>query len=243
MLADGQVTDAKPTRDVLAGQPVHHQPCYGALTCSQPNGQLQRPRSDIGGTRSVASSSASATSSAALLAPNFCSSRERCLRTVCSPMPSLRAVCLHPRAWTMQSKTSPSRALMNGFWRLNLVPCWKVVSGPWPAAVVVHHQLYVVAPRIGEEVALVRLRNSEDAHYRSQQPVGACLHVYTGRRQPHGVDANHRSNSRSQAAQSAAAVVGHLTTRWCLYVDHRAFRSRRATATARCRGLWGPTAQ
>lgn len=44
-----------------------------------------------------------------------------------------------------------------------------------------------------------------------KQTLGARAHVHRRRTQPEGVNADHRKTSRSHAAQSAAALTGHVT--------------------------------
>jgi len=58
---------------------------------------------------------------------------------------------------------------------------------------------------------MVWVRLAKDLHHASQCGLGAHAHVQRLHRQPPGIHADHRSNSRSQAAQSAAAAVGHDT--------------------------------
>ena len=64
---------------------------------------------------------------------------------------------------------------------------------------------------VGEEVAVVRLRDTEDLHHAGQQSIGAGAHVDGMNRQPDGVDPDHRSSSRIQAAHSSAPAQGQLT--------------------------------
>ena len=55
------------------------------------------------------------------------------------------------------------------------------------------------------------LRRTEDLHNVRQQAVGAGAHVDGVGGQPHGVDADHRSSSRIQTAQSLVAPAGQVT--------------------------------
>ena len=55
----------------------------------------------------------------------------------------------------------------------------------------------------------MRLRGAEHLHHARQQAIDAGAHVDGLDGQPHGVDADHRNRSRSQAAHSAAAAPGH----------------------------------
>ena len=58
---------------------------------------------------------------------------------------------------------------------------------------------------------MVRPSGAEDLHHARQQPVGAGAHVDWLDGKPDGVEADHRSSSRIQAAHSAAAPPGQLT--------------------------------
>ena len=60
-------------------------------------------------------------------------------------------------------------------------------------------------------IAVVGLRCTEDLHNARQQAVGAGAHVDGISGQPHRVDADHRSSSRIQTAQSLAAPAGQVT--------------------------------
>jgi len=55
------------------------------------------------------------------------------------------------------------------------------------------------------------LRGAENLYDACQQPLGAGAHVDGLHREPDGVDANHRSSSRIQAAHCDAAAHGQLT--------------------------------
>ena len=57
----------------------------------------------------------------------------------------------------------------------------------------------------------VRSGLAEDAHHPGQCGFSSSTHVQGFHRQPHGVDADHRNNSRSQAAHSPAAETGQST--------------------------------
>lgn len=76
---------------------------------------------------------------------------------------------------------------------------------------VVHHHLHARTARVGKEVTVVSPRRAEDLHHACQQPVGAGAHVDRLHRQPHRLDADHRSNSRIHAAHSTTASAGHVT--------------------------------
>jgi hypothetical protein len=58
---------------------------------------------------------------------------------------------------------------------------------------------------------VVSLSGTEDLHHGHQQAVSASSHVDGFDGEPHGIDADHRSSSRSQAAQSEATVTGQVT--------------------------------
>ena len=58
---------------------------------------------------------------------------------------------------------------------------------------------------------MVRVRLAKDLDHARQRGLGAHAHVQGLYRQPPGVDPDHFSNSRSHAAQSAAAEAGHAT--------------------------------
>jgi hypothetical protein len=76
---------------------------------------------------------------------------------------------------------------------------------------VVHEQLHARAARVGKEVPVVRLRAAKDLHHARQQPLGTGAHVHGLGREPHRVDADHRSSSRIQPAIAGAADVGQAT--------------------------------
>ncbi len=79
------------------------------------------------------------------------------------------------------------------------------------ADTVVHQHLHPVCPAVGEEICMVRARGAEDVDHPSQRRLGAGSHIEWFGGQPDRIDPNHRSNSRIQAAQSAAAPVGQAT--------------------------------
>ena len=60
-------------------------------------------------------------------------------------------------------------------------------------------------------VAVMGLCGAEHLHYAGQQSVDTGAHVDGLNRQPDDIDADHRRNSRSQAAHSEAAEHGQLT--------------------------------
>ena len=73
-------------------------------------------------------------------------------------------------------------------------------------------QLDARGARVGEYVPMVSLGDAEDLDNAHQQPVRAGSHVDGSDREPHRVDADHRSSSRIHAAHSDAALDGHVTT-------------------------------
>ena len=82
------------------------------------------------------------------------------------------------------------------------------------AEAVVHQDLEPVHPPVGEQVRMVRLRGAEDRHHAGQRRFHADPQIERLHRQPHGIDPDHRSHSRSQAAQSADADTGHWMREW-----------------------------
>ena len=58
---------------------------------------------------------------------------------------------------------------------------------------------------------MVRPSGAEDGYDQREQTIRPGTHVHGFGGKPHGIDADHRSNSRIHAASSAAAVTGHVT--------------------------------
>ena len=79
----------------------------------------------------------------------------------------------------------------------------------------------------------VRRRLAEHMHGAREQPFGAGAHVHRLDREPQRVDADHRGNSRIQAAHSAAAATGQLTL---MAVEPRR-SSTRISSSARVDGI------
>ena len=77
---------------------------------------------------------------------------------------------------------------------------------------VVHQELDAGRSRVGEELAVVRLRGTKDLHHTGQQPLGAGAHVNRLDGQPGRVDPDHRSISRSQVARAPARDAGQRMT-------------------------------
>ena len=74
-----------------------------------------------------------------------------------------------------------------------------------------HRHLHTVGALVGEQVRGMRVGCAEDSDHPGQRRVGACAHVQRRGGQPHRVNANHRSHSRSQAAHDADASNSQLT--------------------------------
>lgn len=58
---------------------------------------------------------------------------------------------------------------------------------------------------------MVSPRGADDFYHAGDQAVGAGAHVDWLDRQPHRIDADHRSSSRIPAAHSTAAAAGQVT--------------------------------
>ena len=74
-----------------------------------------------------------------------------------------------------------------------------------------HKHLDACGPGVGKQVAVMGMSTSKRMDRMGQQPLGARAHVYRRRIQPQGVDTDHRKTSRSHAAQTTAALTGHVT--------------------------------
>ena len=77
---------------------------------------------------------------------------------------------------------------------------------------VMHQYLHAVGASVGKEVGGVRMSATEDLYDPGQGGVGACPHVQGSGGQPHRINPNHASHSRSQAAQALLSCSGHFTT-------------------------------
>lgn len=64
---------------------------------------------------------------------------------------------------------------------------------------------------IGEQVRMMGAAFAEHAHHALERCLGPGAHVQQLQRHPYPIDADHRSNSLSQAAQPAAASTGRIT--------------------------------
>ncbi len=81
---------------------------------------------------------------------------------------------------------------------------------------VVHQQLDSGGPSVGELVAVMRLRATEDLHHACEQSASAGPHVHRLDGEPQCVysyqrRADHRNNSRNHPAHSLVADIGQLT--------------------------------
>ena len=75
-----------------------------------------------------------------------------------------------------------------------------------PDAVTVMDQyLQAVTALVGKKVGMVRLRLVEDPDDLGQDRFCSCAHIEWPSREPQGIDPDHRSQSRNQAAQSPDA--------------------------------------
>src|SRR5665647_2148085 len=72
-------------------------------------------------------------------------------------------------------------------------------------------KLDAVGPRVGKQVAVMGLGGAEHLNNPSQQALSSGAHINRARRQPQCVNANHRSQSRSQAAHSPEHCTGQFT--------------------------------
>lgn len=100
----------------------------------------------------------------------------------------------------------------------------RAVAAPWPdeAALVqppcrepdtdpvVHQHLEPGRTLVGEHVRMMRSRGAEHLDDTRERRVGSGSHVHRLHAQPDRVDTDHRSQSRSHAAQSRAADAGHV---------------------------------
>ena len=75
-----------------------------------------------------------------------------------------------------------------------------------------HQHLYPVGTAVCKQISLTRLRCAKQLDDTRQCGVGSGSHVHGLGGQPHSLDADHLSDSRSQAAQAALSCRGHLTT-------------------------------
>lgn len=80
-----------------------------------------------------------------------------------------------------------------------------------------------------EQVAVVRLGSPEDLDHAREQPLGAGAHIDGLDSQPHRVDADHFSSTRSHCAHSAAAALGQVTV---IAVPPRRSSTRMSAGTA-----------
>ena len=74
-----------------------------------------------------------------------------------------------------------------------------------------HQHLQPAAASVGKEIGMVRLCLAEYPHHLGQDRFRSCPHVQRPGGEPQGIDPDHRSQSRNQAAQSPDAWTGHST--------------------------------
>jgi hypothetical protein len=74
----------------------------------------------------------------------------------------------------------------------------------------VHEHLHPAGSAVREQVRVVRPCAAEDFDRPAQRRVLARAHLQWLHREPHRIDADHISSSRSQAAHSAAQPTGQL---------------------------------
>jgi hypothetical protein len=84
------------------------------------------------------------------------------------------------------------------------------IGQPDPVTVV-HQNLQAVTALVGKEIGMVRLRFAKDPDDLRQDRFRSGPHIEWPRRQPQGIDPDHRSQSRNQAAQSPDAWTGQST--------------------------------
>ena len=77
------------------------------------------------------------------------------------------------------------------------------------ADTVMHQNFDAVASCIGKEVGGMRVGCTKHRYNAGQCCVGSTAHVHGGGCKPDGVDTDHLSTSRIQAAQSVAQTTGH----------------------------------
>ncbi|WP_157653399.1 hypothetical protein [Burkholderia ubonensis] len=74
-----------------------------------------------------------------------------------------------------------------------------------------NQHLHAVGAAIGEQLRVVRMCGAEHLDHTGQLGIETSPHIQRVDRQPHFIDADHRSHSRSHAAHCAASEVGQLT--------------------------------
>lgn len=74
-----------------------------------------------------------------------------------------------------------------------------------------HQHLQAITASVGKEIGMVRLRRAEDPDDLGQDRFRSGPHVQRAGREPEGIDPDHRSQSRNQAAQSPEACAGQST--------------------------------
>jgi hypothetical protein len=76
---------------------------------------------------------------------------------------------------------------------------------------IMHKNLQSVRPSVQKQVCVMRMSGAEDVHHARQRCIHAGSHVQRFHGNPGGVDPDHRVSSRSSAAHSDAADIGHCT--------------------------------
>jgi hypothetical protein len=74
-----------------------------------------------------------------------------------------------------------------------------------------HQHLQAITALVGKEIGVMRLRFAEDPDDLGQDRFRSRSHVQQPGREPQGIDPDHRSQSRNQAAQSPEACTGQST--------------------------------
>ncbi len=95
--------------------------------------------------------------------------------------------------------------------RPNEAPDIEAAHGAPDTESIVYQQLDASCAGIAEDIGVVSAGGAEDLDDARQQPVGPGTHVHGLNRQPYGIDADHRSHSRSQVPQASASCTGQST--------------------------------
>ena len=92
--------------------------------------------------------------------------------------------------------------------RPNEAPEIEAAHGTPDTKAIMDQQLDPGRASIAEDVGVVGARGAEDLNDTGQQTVGPRAHVHGLDSQPNGIDANHRSHSRSHVPQATASCAG-----------------------------------
>lgn len=84
-------------------------------------------------------------------------------------------------------------------------------GGAPDAETVMRQQFDAADSRVGKQVAVMSLSRSEESRHACQQSFRPDAHIDRASRRPQRVDANHRNQFRTQAAQSREHFSGQLT--------------------------------